>query len=385
MHAEHVGPAPFTLDRRVVGAALRGKALAGAPADWHRAGAGGFALGGHAGIIRVTERVECEANHESNAGDGVSDERPQTGGRQWHPALVVCGQGCLLSLRALRLGLIEFYRSSNLTFASSIAYYALLSIFPFILLVLSVLARVAVNDGTNGPTLLDLLSNALPSRFEFLAQQFGELARAPLNLSVAGTVVTLWASMGVFGAITSAINHAWGVETNYSFLKHKLVAFIMMLAAGVLAVVVMTVASAAHVVESTWFADILARYPHLAWFSGVVVSNAITPAFILVVGLIYYFVPNTDVRLRDVWFGAIVAGVLWRLAFSGFAYYVSDLSRFTVHGSVAAVVVFLVWIYLSAVILLFGVEVTAAWARLRLESRRRKLATVGGLNSPADR
>lgn len=315
----------------------------------------------------------------------MSDERPAPGTRPWHPFLVACGRGCLLALRALRLGLVEFYRSSNLTFASSIAYYALLSIFPFVLLVLTVLARVAASDGTDGPTLLDLISRALPSRFEFLTRQMEELARAPLNLSVAGTVITLWASMGVFGAITSAVNHAWGVEKNYSFLKHKLVAFIMMMAAGLLAVVVMTVASAAHVVESTWFADILARYPNLVWLSGVIVSNAITPAFIVVLGLVYYFVPNTHVRLRDVWFGAIVAGVLWRLAFSGFAFYVRDLSRFTVHGSVAAVVVFLVWIYLSAVILLYGVEVTAAWARLRLEARRRALAEVDGLNSPADR
>jgi membrane protein len=66
-----------------------------------------------------------------------------------------------------------------------------------------------------------------------------------------------------------------------------------------------------------------------------------------------------------VWLGAILAGVLWRLAFAGFAWYVRDLSRFNVHGSVAAVVVFLVWVYLSAVILLYGVEVTAAYARLR--------------------
>jgi len=303
----------------------------------------------------------------------------------WPPLLVTCRNGCLLAVRALRLGLVEFYRSSNLTFASSIAYYALLSIFPFLLLVLSVLARIATNDGADAPTLLDLIGQALPSRFEFLSRQFTELARAPLNLSVAGTVVTLWASMGVFGAITSAINHAWGVERNYSFLKHKLVAFVMMLTAGLLAVVAMLVASAAHVVEAGWFADVLARYPDLAWLSGVIVSNAITPAFIVVVGLIYYFVPNTHVRLRDVWFGAIVAGVLWRLAFSGFAFYVRDLSRFTVHGSVAAVVVFLVWIYLSAVILLYGVEVTAAWARLRLENRRRYLTTISGLDSPADR
>jgi membrane protein len=133
----------------------------------------------------------------------------------------------------------------------------------------------------------------------------------------------------------------------------------------------LTLAGAAQVVQAGWFSAILERYPHLHQLSGLVYANAITVSFIAVVGMIYYFVPNTHVRLRDVWFGAILAGVLWRLALSGFAFYVRDLSRFTVHGSVAAVIVFLIWIYLSAVILLYGVEVTAAWARLRLEKRLR--------------
>jgi membrane protein len=71
------------------------------------------------------------------------------------------------------------------------------------------------------------------------------------------------------------------------------------------------------------------------------------------------------VPIRDVWPGAIVTGLLWRLALKGFGWYVRDLSRFSVHGSIAAVVVFLMWVYLSAVILIYGVEFTVAYARLR--------------------
>jgi membrane protein len=63
--------------------------------------------------------------------------------------------------------------------------------------------------------------------------------------------------------------------------------------------------------------------------------------------------------------GAVVTGLLWRGALAGFSFYIGDMSRFSVHGSIAAVVVFLFWIYISAVILLYGVEVTAANARLR--------------------
>jgi membrane protein len=271
-----------------------------------------------------------------------------------------------LAWRAMGRGVVEFYQSNNLTFAASIAYYTLLSLFPFALVLLSVLSRLALMaDSPTNETLLHMIDRALPANFGFVGARLGEMAEAPLNLSLVGTLVTLWASMGVFGAVTSAVNHAWGVEQNYSFLKHKLVAFLMMLAAGLLAMTALLLVGAVQMVEANWFAAVRAEYPFFNVISTFVSRNAPTPIFILVVGLIYYFIPNARVRLRDVWFGAMLAGVLWSLAFAGFAWYVRDLSRFTVHGSVAAVVVFLIWVYLSAIILLYGVEVTAAYARLR--------------------
>jgi membrane protein len=83
------------------------------------------------------------------------------------------------------------------------------------------------------------------------------------------------------------------------------------------------------------------------------------------VGLIYYYAPNAKVRLRDVWVGALLAGLLWRGAFALFSWYLRDMSRFSVHGSVGTVIAFLLWVYLSAIILLYGAEVSAAYARLR--------------------
>src|SRR5439155_20671011 len=110
----------------------------------------------------------------------------------------------------------------------------------------------------------------------------------------------------------------------------------------------------------------LGRFPGLAVLRSLAIRSATTLLFILVVGLIYYFVPNANVRFRDVWIGAIVTGLLWKAALEGFSWYMRDMSRFTrVNGSIAAVVVFLVWVYVQAVILLYGVEFTAAYACLR--------------------
>jgi len=188
--------------------------------------------------------------------------------------------------------------------------------------------------------------------------------------------------MGLFGAITSAVNHAWGVDRNYGFFKHKLVAFLMLLAAGLLMVIALTLVSAAQLLEAEGLAEILARHPDVQAVVTWLVRNAPTPLFILVVALIYYFIPNTKVRIGDVWLGAVLAGLLWRLAFEGFAWWVRDLSRFSVHGSISAVVVFLVWIYLSAVILLYGVEVSAAFARER-DAAAAALAEAARAATPA--
>ena len=269
-----------------------------------------------------------------------------------------------LGWRAAGRGVVEFYQSENLTFAASIAYYTLLSTFPFLLLVLTILSRLAI--GQEGYGVISVLNGALPERFDFLSEQILQLAQAPIELNVLGTLVMLWAAMGVFGAVTSAVNHAWGVEEPLGFWRHKLIAFVMLLGSGALLVTALLLSGAIQVVESSWFSGVVERFPWLLELRRFVYRNSLAPTFILVVGLIYYFVPNAQVRLRDVWFGAILAGLLWRLAFAGFAWYVATASeRLTVHGYIGAVVVFLLWVYISAVILLYGVEVTAAYARLR--------------------
>jgi len=269
-----------------------------------------------------------------------------------------------LTAIAVWRGITGIYHSNDLTFAASIAYYSLLSLFPFFLLALAILASVTGNDADRA-SVLDFVLRYFPRQFEFVNTQLKAMQSAGIKLGVFGSVLMVWAAMGVFGAITSAVNHAWGVEKQPSYLKHKLISFTMLITASLLLLVGLLLVSAINVAEARWFAVIITRAPGLLVLQGWAIKSASTVIFIVLVGLIFYFVPNAAVRFRDVWVGAILTGVLWRGALAGFSRYVRDLNRFSVHGSIAAVVVFLVWVYISAVILLYGVEVTAAYARLR--------------------
>lgn len=274
-----------------------------------------------------------------------------------------------LARRSAWQGLDGFYRSDNLTYAASIAYYSLLSLFPLFLLAFSVLGWAAA-DPRDRNAVLEFMLRYFPANFEFITAQLDAFRGGDMvTFGVAGTIALVWGALGVFGAITTAVNYAWGVDSQRSFWKHKLVSFLMLTVAGLLLLIALLLVSASQIVGASWFAEILARFPGLAILRGLTVRSATTVLFMVVVACIYYYVPNTGVRLRDVWPGAIVTGLLWKGALNAFSWYVRDMTRFTrVNGSIAAVVVFLIWVYVQAVILLYGVEFTVAYARLRREA-----------------
>ena len=265
-------------------------------------------------------------------------------------------------------GLVGFYQSDNLTYAASVAYYALLSLFPSAMLGLVVLGSVA-GDEQNRTTVLDFVLRFFPRQFDFITRQLDAFRANQVTFGVAGTAALIWGALGVFGAVSTAINHAWDVEKQRNFWTHKLFSFVMMLVAGLILLIALLLVSVSQLVGASWFAMVLERFPGLLMLRGFAIRHATTVLFIVVVGFVYYFVPNTKVRFRDVWIGALLTGLLWKMALEGFSWYVRDMTRFNqVNGSIAVTVVFLIWVYLQAVILLYGAEFTAAYARLRKEA-----------------
>jgi membrane protein len=235
-------------------------------------------------------------------------------------------------------GFEGFYNSDNLTYAASIAYYALLSLFPFFLLAFGLLGR-STADVDNRNEVLTFVLRYFPSQFDFITKQLDAFQTESVTIGVAGTIALVWGALGVFGAISTAVNYAWGVEKQRSFWKHKLVSFIMLLFAGLILIVALLLISASQVVGASWFAEVLKVFPWLGVLRGFTIRHATTLLFIAVVGLVFYFVPNAKVRFRDVWIGAFITGMLWKGALEAFSWYMRDMTRFTrVNGSIAAVV-----------------------------------------------
>ena len=275
-------------------------------------------------------------------------------------------------------GFVELINSNDLTHAAAIAYYSLLSLFPFFLLIISILGSITA-DEEDRLAVLTFVFRYFPTQFEFVTSQLDALRQTRIPIGIAGGLALIWGSLGVFGAITSAVNEAWGVEKQRSFLRHRMVSFLMLVAAGGVMILALVLVSAIEVARASWFGVMLARFQWLTALQSLTFTYSATILLIVGVGLVYYFIPNAKTRFRDVWVGAILTGLLWRGAFDTFSWYIGTTGRLTfIHGSIAAVVVFLLWIYISAIILMYGVEFTAAYARLR----RRRPDEVPAAPSP---
>ena len=260
--------------------------------------------------------------------------------------------------------LVRLVNSNDLTHAAAIAYYSLLSLFPFLLLVISLLGSITADDADR-LAVLTFVFRYFPTQFEFVNAQLDAFRQTRVQLGVAGGLALIWASLGVFGAVTSAVNDAWGVEKQRSFLRHRMVSFLMLVAGGGVMILGLLFVGAVQVAQASWFGVMLTRFTWLEALRTLTFTYSATILLILAVGLVFYFIPNAKTRFRDVWVGAVLTGILWRIAFDGFSWYIGRSGLTFIHGSIAAVVVFLLWIYVSSVILMYGVEFTATYARLR--------------------
>src|SRR5437867_7238108 len=107
-------------------------------------------------------------------------------------------------------GFLGFYNSDNLTYAASIAYYGLLSLFPILLLGFALLGS-ATADMADRNAVLSFILQYFPSQFDFITRQLDEFRTNSFSLGIGGTIALVWGAVGVFGAVSTAVNYAWGV------------------------------------------------------------------------------------------------------------------------------------------------------------------------------
>jgi membrane protein len=271
--------------------------------------------------------------------------------------------------QTLKRTLTEFKEDNLTDSAAALTYYAVLSIFPALLAMVSIVGLVgdphtitkALNDiiGSIGPS---SAVNALKGPIQGLTKSSGTSG----ILLIVGIVSALWTASGYVGAFMRASNVIYEVEEGRSFIKLRplqmLVTLILILLfVLVLVAVVLTgpiagaVGSAVGVGKTAVTVWSIAKWPVLFLI------------VILMFALLYYASPNARLGgFMSILPGAAVAIIIWLLASAGFAFYVANFGSYNkTYGALGGVIIFLVWLWITNVAILLGAEINAERERSR--------------------
>ncbi len=267
---------------------------------------------------------------------------------------------------------LAFGRDDGPTMSASIAYYALFSWFPLLLLLIS-LGSLVLDLSQAQRLALDLVDRYVPAAAALAHSNLDQVLWARNALGVAAGVGLMWSASGVFGAVYRAVNRAWGQWSPGSFWRRRLYALAMTLSVGLLFLATTVYSTAVSFVRG-WRVPLLGWQPFADAGVGRLVGwlSALVPALISVaiLAVIYRTMPRVRVAWREVWPGALAAGVVWEGAKQLSTWYLGNFARYSlVYGSVGAVIAFVLWSYLSAMILLLGAEFTAQYAQWRRAGR----------------
>src|SRR3954454_18993438 len=267
----------------------------------------------------------------------------------------------------LRRTIREFQEDNVTDWAAALTYYGVLSIFPALLALVSIVGLMGTS-ATNA--LQKKLSTFAPGAARnILGGGIDQLANHPGGAGlpfVVGLLVALWAASGYIAAFMRASNVIWDVEEGRPVWKTIPVRL------GVTIVVVLLLAvSALAVVLTGSLADKTGRLLGLGSTFVTVWDIAKWPVLLLIVALIlailYYASPNVkQPGFKWVTPGSVVAVVVWLVASALFALYVANFGSYNkTYGSIAGVIVFLVWLWITNIAVLFGAELNAEIERGR--------------------
>src|ERR1041384_5860132 len=257
---------------------------------------------------------------------------------------------------------VETQRSSDLGNAAKLAYYFLLALFPLLIFLTSIIG-IIIGSGTGMRHLLfNYLARVMPSgAFQLIDHTMLEVSTA----SGAGTLsfvlrASLWAASSRMGAITDALNAAYDIQEKRPWWRQRLTAIGLTIALAVLIITALSIVlGGSKIADHLTSIYVIGRASAIAW---KIVQWPIALAFMLLAfALIYFFGPNLR-NQKWTWItpGSIAGVVLWlavSFAFKAYLHFFDSYSR--TYGSLGAVIVLMLWLYLTGMAVLIGGEINS--------------------------
>jgi membrane protein len=273
----------------------------------------------------------------------------------------------------LSTAVAQWFHHRSARLGAALAYYSVFAMGPLLLLVTAVAGLFFGADAVRGSLSAQFRSLLGPTGSKAIeAMLVGASSPSAGYLSAAvGIILILVAAVGIAAQMKDALNTIWNVEdpkqtSIWWYVRTYVVSFAGVLALGLLLTIAL-VLSAALAVISNAIGGEAAAASTLWQMIDFIVSLAILAALF---AMLFKWFPDTEVSWHDVWSGAIVTALLFNIGKFLIGWYVGSQGLESTYGAAASIIVLLVWVYYTAQIVLFGAEITHAYAGERGSRRQ---------------
>ena len=256
------------------------------------------------------------------------------------------------------------HRSSRL--GAALAYYSVFSLGPLLLIVISIAGVLFGDEAVRGSLTAqfrDLLGPAGAQAVEAMLQGASSVRSAGITAAF-GVLLLVIAALGVVVALKDALNTIWDApEPEGSgvmwYVRTYLVSLAGVMALGFLLIVSLVVSTVLAAITA-WAGRAVGNEALIGQAASTIISLG---ALALIFAMLFKWFPDVPVRWRDVWVGALAAAVLFEAGKLAIAWYIGRQGLESTYGAAASLVVLLIWVYYTAQIVLFGAELSHAWAQ----------------------
>jgi membrane protein len=253
----------------------------------------------------------------------------------------------------------EILRTRVLTIGAAVAFFLLMSLIPLLMVASALLSALPIPNLLQ--QLLDMLAMFVPpDTMSFVkAILFSILTAHPARILSIGVLSYIWAASGSFSSLIEALNIAYDVKAERSWWRDKLQALLLTFVCGSLSIVsLLCMIAGPHFIH---FLSYLIPVPHMFSLLWPPVRIAlIFTTFVANITVLYKLAPNRQISLRAVLPGAAFAVCIWFLGSAGLGFYIVHFANYNVtYGSLGAIIVLMLWLYLTSVSILIGAELNA--------------------------
>jgi len=244
--------------------------------------------------------------------------------------------------------------------AAAVAYYAFVSVFPLLLGIIAILGFVLPSINLQ-EELLKYVGENIPGATNILKQNIDSIIQSRGAVGVISIIIFFWGASAMFSAVHLSINRAWDISRYKPFFIRKARELGMALSTGILFLLSLGASALISILRGVF--DMPAADLIIVNIGSRVVAFLLMMAVFL---LLYKTVPNTRTYWRNVWPGALLAAIFFEIARTLFVIYIENFANYQlIYGSLASIIVLLVWIYYSAFIMILGAEFTYQYGRTR--------------------